>query len=248
MEFKYLLLAPKDGYTIVQLNRPDEMNAISQKMMDELKLAFRYLEEDPAVRVVLITGGELVFSAGHDLKEIINLKDEEIGPYFRRMIDYLSLVYTFTKPLIAAVGGIALGGGFNLVLACDLIVASESAIFSHPELRLGINPLFDPLRRVVGLAKAKLIAMRGEAIGAKEGEKLGFVSAVAEPENFMQLAESYAKDLAIRPPLALQAIKRASDVVPRLDRKSALEYELEISELLFSRPETRECFRQAIRK
>jgi enoyl-CoA hydratase len=248
MNFKYLIMIPKKGYTVVQLNRPKEMNAITRPMMDELKLAFRSLEEDPDVSVVILTGGDMVFSAGHDLKEVVLLEDSEIGPYFKKMVDYMSIIHNFAKPLIAAVGGIALGGGFNLAMASDIIVASESAIFGHPELSLGINPLFDPLRRLVGLVKAKMIAMMGEPIGAKEAEKIGLVTTVVPPEEFMATAESYARELTRRPPLALQAVKRVSDVVPRLDKRTALEYELEISALLFSRPETRERFKKALKR
>ncbi len=248
MNFDRLIITAREKYTIVQLNRPHEMNAISRHMMDEIKLAFRSLEEDPSVSVVIITGGDMVFSAGHDLKELGLLNDDEIGPYFRKMADYMSVVHTFSKPVIAAVGGIALGGGFNLAIGCDLIIASESAIFGHPELRLGLNPLFDPLRRAVGLSKAKMIAMMGEPMGAKEGERLGFVTKVTSPEDLMTVAESYARELSKHSLLALQAVKRASDVVPRLDKMTAMQYELETSALLFSRPETRECFKKATKK
>ena len=248
MDFKYLRVISKEKYTIVQLNRPREMNAISRPMMDELKLAFRSLEENPNVSVVMLTGGDMVFCAGHDLKEMKSLSAEEVDPYFKKMIDYMSVIHGFSKPLIAAVGGIALGGGFNIALACDLIVASESAIFGHPELKLGINPLFDPLWRVVGMAKAKLIAMRSEPIGALEGARMGFISKVVKPEELMDVAESYAKDLAKRPLMALMAVKRASDIVPRLDRRAAIEYELEISALLFSRPEAREFIEKKLKK
>jgi len=164
------------------------------------------------------------------------------------MTDYMQLIYSSNKPVIAAVGGIALGGGFNLAVLCDLIIASESAIFGHPELRFGMNPLLDPLRRAVGLAKAKQIIMMGEPIGAKEALKLGFVNKVAPPERFMAVAESYAQELTKRPPSALQAIKRASDVVPRLDKRTALAYELEVTALLFSRSESRELIGKALKK
>jgi enoyl-CoA hydratase/carnithine racemase len=249
MHFDQLIVTPKEaGYTVVRLNRPHEMNAISRHMMDELKLAFNSLEDDPQVHVVILTGGDMVFCAGHDIKEMASLTDTEVGPYFKKMTDYMQIIYSFSKPVIAAVGGIALGGGFNLAVLCDLIIASESAIFGHPELRYGINPLLDPLRRVVGLARAKEITMMGEPVGAKEAFKLGFVNKVVPPERFMDVAESYARELTQRSPLVLQAIKRASDVVPRLDKRTALAYELEISTLLFSRSETKELISKTFKK
>ena len=248
MHFDHLIVTPKEGYTLVKLNRPHEMNAISRHTMDELKLAFASLEDSPQVHVVILTGGDMVFCAGHDIKEMAALSDTEVEPYFKKMTDYMQLIYSYSKPVIAAVGGIALGGGFNLAVICDLIIASESAIFGHPELRFGINPLLDPLRRVVGLARAKEIAMMGEPIGAKEAFKLGFVNKVAPPERFMEVAESYATELTQRSPLVLQAIKRASDVVPRLDKRTALAYELEITTLLFSRSETREIIGKTLKK
>jgi enoyl-CoA hydratase/carnithine racemase len=248
MHFDQLTVTSKEGYTIVKLNRPHEMNAISRHMMDELKLSFLSLEEDPQVRAVILTGGDMVFCAGHDIKEMAALSDTEIEPHFKKITDYMQLIYSFRKPIIAAVGGIALGGGFNLAVLCDLIIASESAIFGHPELRYGINPLLDPLRRVVGLAKAKEITMMGEPIGAKEAFKLDIVNKVAPPERFMAVAESYAQELTRMPPLTLQAIKRASDIVPRLDKRTALAYELEVTTLLFSRSETKELIKKALKK
>jgi len=248
MKLDKLIVTTKEGYSIVQLHRPHDMNAVSRHMMDELKQVFLSMEDDPEVHAVILTGGDMVFSAGHDLKEIAALSDAEVGPYFKKMTDYMQLIYSSNKPVIAAVGGIALGGGFNLAVLCDLIIASESAIFGHPELRFGMNPLLDPLRRAVGLAKAKQIIMMGEPIGAKEALKLGFVNKVAPPERFMAVAESYAQELTKRPPSALQAIKRASDVVPRLDKRTALAYELEVTALLFSRSESRELIGKALKK
>jgi len=168
------------------------------------------------------------------------LTEDQVDDYFKAISRYLQKIYTFPKPVIAAVGGIALGGGFNLASVCDMIVASESAIFGHPELKFGLNPLFGPLSRIVGMAKAKEITMLGEPIGAKEALRIGLVNKVASPETFMEEAKTIAKELARRLPRAIEAVKKVSDVVPRLDRKSALEHEFEISALLFSRSESRD--------
>jgi enoyl-CoA hydratase/carnithine racemase len=210
------------------------------QMQRELIDCFTSMEDDETIRAVVLTGGDYVFSAGIDLKELANLSGSALDDYITSMIKYLQKIYTFKKPVVAAVGGIALGGGFNLAIVCDLIVASETAIFGHPELKFGLNPLFDPLRRIVGTAKAKEITMLGEPIGAKEALRIGLVNKVLPPDAFMDEAKSFARELAQRPARTVEAVKRLSDIVPRLDKNTALEYEFEITAVLFSRSERRE--------
>lgn len=213
------------------------MNALSWDMRRELEDCFSRLGKDEKVNTVVLTGGDYVFSAGMDVKEIAVIPDGEIDDYFRSIVSYLKKIYTFKKPVIAAVGGIALGGGFNLVAMCDLVVASESAIFGHPELKFGQNPLFNPLRQKVGMAKAKEITLLGEPIGAKEAQRIGLVNQVTPPDQFMHAAIRMAEELASRSAKALEAIKKISDIVPRLDNSSALEFECDVAALLFSRAE-----------
>ncbi len=244
MDYKTIRITKEDGYAVVMLNRPHEMNALSREMKRELVDCFSDLETNDSVRAVILTGGEYVFSAGMDLKEMTALTDEEVEDYFNLIASYLLKIFAFRKPVIAAVGGIALGGGFNLATVCDIIVASESAIFGHPELKFGLNPLFNPVSRLVGTAKAKEITMLGEPIGAREALRIGLVNKVAPPERFMDEAKAMAKELASRPPKAIEAVKRISEVAPHLDKCSSLEYEFEISALLFSRAERKEYMRQ----
>ena len=246
MTYKTILVSRQEGYAVVTLNRPKEMNALTREMKKELEACFVELEGDDSVRAVVLTGGEYIFSAGMDLNEMAALTEDEIDDYFKAISRYLQKIYTFQKPVIAAVGGIALGGGFNLATVCDMIVASESAIFGHPELKFGLNPLYGPLSRIVGMAKAKEITMLGEPIGAKEALRIGLVNKVASPESFMEEATTIAKELARRLPRAIEAVKKVSDVVPRLDRKSALEHEFEISALLFSRSESRDNMKKVL--
>ncbi|MBU2055641.1 MAG: enoyl-CoA hydratase/isomerase family protein [Proteobacteria bacterium] len=237
MTYRTIIVDPKEGYSKVTLNRPGEMNAISLEMRRELEECFNSLEADAAVRAIILTGGDYVFCAGMDLKEMSALPDSEITDYFRGISRYLKQIAGCRKPVIAAVGGIALGGGFNLATACDLIVASESAIFGHPELKFGLNPLFNPLRQIVGMAKAKELTMIGEPIAAKEALRIGLVNKVAPPEKMMAVAESIARELAARLPSAIEAVKRISAIVPRLDMGSALDLEMDMEALLFSSEE-----------
>lgn len=237
MTYKTILLEKKNGYAIIKLNRPEEMNAISREMHHELVGVFIDLESDPEVKAIIITGGEFIFSAGMDIKEIAVISDMDIDAYFESAMTYLEKIYLCKKPLIAAVGGFALGGGFNLVAICDLVVASESAIFCHPELKFGLNPLFYPLSQIVGVTKAKEIVMLGEPIGANEALKIGLVNKVAPPEKFMEEAEKMAATLTKRSAKALEELKKISAIVPRMDKIAALELECTVSANLFARDE-----------
>ncbi len=240
-EYKTILVVEEEGFATITLNRPDEMNAISREMQMELLDCFTRMEDNDNIRAVVITGGDYVFSAGIDLKELSSLpREEDNGEYITAMIKYLQQIYTFKRPVIAAVGGIALGGGFNLVTVCDMIIASETAIFGHPELKFGLNPLFNPLARFVGTAKAKEITMLGEPIGAREALRIGLVNKVMPPEMFLEEAKSMARELARRPARAIEAVKKLSDIVRRLDKKTALEHEFEITALLYTLKESKE--------
>jgi len=243
MTYRTILLDQKNGYSIITMHRPREMNALSREMRAELEDCFIRAEEEQSVRVIILTGGDYVFSAGLDLKELTNLPDADIDDFFRSVTRYLKRISNCKKPLIAAVGGIALGGGFNIATFCDFIIASESAIFGHPELMFGINPLFNPLRQIVGVAKAKELIMLGQPIGAMEALRIGLVNKVVSPENLMSEAESMAAELVKRSPKAMEAVKRISDVAPRLDKASALDLEQDVEALLFASAERKEYMR-----
>ena len=235
MIYKTIILEKKNGYAIVKFNRPEEMNAFCQTMRHELFEIFVGLESDPEVKAIIITGGEYVFSSGMDIKEMAAISDADIDEYFESMNRYLKKIYLCKKPVIAAVGGFALGGGFNLVTVCDLVVASESAIFGHPELKFAINPLFYPLSQIVGVSKAKEIVMLGEPIGANEALKIGLINKVAPPEKFMEEAENMATIFTRRSPKAFEELKKICAIVPRMDKVAALELELTVCAKLFAR-------------
>jgi enoyl-CoA hydratase/carnithine racemase len=237
MNYKTIIIEKKNGYAVAKLNRPHEMNAISKEMRQELYKIFVDFEGDVEVKAIVITGGEYVFSAGMDIKEMSNLSGEEGDEFLLSMMKYLKKIYSCKRPVIAAVGGIALGGGFNLVTVCDLVVASESAIFCHPELKFGFNPFFYPLSQIVGITKAKEIVMLGEPIGANEALKIGLVNKVAPPEKFMQVAEGMAEMLAKRSARAVEELKNLCSIVPRMDKMAALDIESSICALLFARDE-----------
>jgi enoyl-CoA hydratase len=248
MAYQTLIVEKKKGYVVVKFNRPHEMNAISKEMRRELYDVFVDLEIDPEVKAIVLTGGEYVFSAGMDIKEMSSMPDEEGDEFLKSMMKYLKKIYSCKKPVIAAVGGIALGGGFNLVTICDLVVASESAIFCHPELKFGFNPFFYPLSQIVGITKAKEIVMLGEPIGANEALKLGLVNKVEPPEKFMEAAEKMAETLANRSPRALEELKNLCSIVPRMDKIAAMDIESSICALLFARDERKEQMKEVLSK
>lgn len=237
MSYQTLILEKKNGYAVVKFNRPHEMNAISKEMRQDLYSVFVELEIDSAVKAIVLTGGEYVFSAGMDIKEMAAMPDEESDEFLKSMMKYLKKIYSCKKPVIAAVGGIALGGGFNLVTICDLVVASESAIFCHPELKFGFNPFFYPLSQIVGVAKAKEIVMLGEPIGANEALKIGLINKVEAPEKFMEVAEQMAQKMSSYSAKAFEELKNLCSIVPRMDKMAALDIESSICALLFARDE-----------
>ena len=246
MTYQAIITEKKNGYAIVKLNRPHEMNAISKEMRQELYTVFVDLEIDPEVKAIIITGGEYVFSAGMDIKEMSCLPNEECDEFIKSMMKYLKKIYSCKKPVIAAVGGIALGGGFNLVTICDLVVASESAIFCHPELKFGFNPFFYPLSQVVGVSKAKEIVMLGEPIGAHEALNIGLINKVEPPEKFMEVAEQLAEKLSNYSSKAFEELKNLCSIVPRMDKIAALDIESSICALLFARDERKQLMKEVL--
>lgn len=237
MIYKTIIKDKQQNYAIITMNRSREMNALSREMCEELQACFAELAEDSKTATVILTGGDYVFSAGLDIKEMMALSTDEIDDYFKSINQHLKQIYAFNKPVIAAVGGIALGGGFNLVTVCDIVIASESAIFGHPELRFGLNPLFSPLRELVGTAKAKEIAMLGEPIGAKEALRIGLVNKVAPPDKFFAEAVVMAEELSRRSGRVIESVKKISRIASQMDTASALDIEFSLAALLFSRTE-----------
>jgi len=245
MPYKTILIEKMEGVVVITLSRAGEMNALSLEMRRELMDAFSVLEKDRSVITIVLTGGEFVFSAGADIKEIAALADSEVVDYMNSIKECLTAVYAFKKPIVAAVGGIAMGEGLNLITLCDFVVASESAIFSHPEIKLlGINPLFRFLSDLVGTRKAKELTMLGEPIGAKEALRIGLVNKVAPPEKFMEEALHMAKELSRRSPDALEALKKLANLTPSMEKLSALELEFDACEILFSKEERKDYLKE----
>ncbi|MBN2299168.1 MAG: enoyl-CoA hydratase/isomerase family protein [Deltaproteobacteria bacterium] len=249
MEYQFVKITKYDEIVVVEMDRKHELNALSQGMLSEIKQVFSsFLYEDKDVRLVVFTGGDECFSAGIDLKEAPFYTSEEAANYFSLAVEIYTMLLDYDKILITAVSGIAFGGGFNLALMGDIIIASESAIFGHPEIKYGFNPLLTPLVARVGMARSKELTLKGEPIGAQEAYNIGLVNRVVAPEKFKSEVWSWARHLASRSPEVVRALKRSFDVVSRLDAKAALEYELEMTAMLFNiRGDIREKMKDVIK-
>jgi enoyl-CoA hydratase/carnithine racemase len=249
MEYQFIKAGVRDEIATIEMDRKRELNALSSGMLKEIYQVFtRFLTEEMDSRVIVFTGGDECFSAGIDLKEAPHFSPEEAARYFRLAVGVYSLLLDQDKIVISAVSGIAFGGGFNLALMGDIIIASESAIFGHPEIKYGFNPLLTPLLSRIGVARTKELALRGDPIGAKEAYDIGLVNRVVEPERFREEVNACARQLVNRSPDVVRAVKRSLDVVSRLDAKAALEYELEMTAMLFNiRGDVREKMKGVIK-
>jgi len=228
MDYKLLKVDFTGNIAIVEMNRKREINALSAEMLQEINHLFGPpLDQNKDIRSVIFTGGDECFSAGLDLKETAALSAEDITKYLDLTLDVYTKLMNYENILITAVSGIAMGGGFNLALMGDIIIASESAIFVHPEIKYGFNPLLTPLVNRIGIAKSKEVTLKGEPIGANEAYSMGLVNRVVAPEHFRDETFSWAKTLASRPLEAVRALKRSFDVITRLDSRAAIEYEVE---------------------
>jgi crotonobetainyl-CoA hydratase len=196
------------GVTTVTLNRPEAMNAITPDMHHELAAAFDAFAADPAQLVCVVTGaGEKAFCAGSDLKA---MAAGQVRPYPQTGYAGLAARFDLAKPVIAAVNGLALGGGFELALACDLIVASETASFGLPEPLVGTVALgggLHRLQRQIGLKQAMGLALSSRRISAAEGYRLGLVNEVVPPGELKAAVGRWCADILNGAPLAIQASK-----------------------------------------
>jgi len=209
-EYQFCRVEREGPLTIVTLNRPEVMNALHPPSHFELNQIFDDFAADPAQWVGIVTGaGEKAFSAGNDLKY-----QAAGGKMSMPTSGFAGLTSRFdlAKPLIAAVNGIAMGGGFEIALACDLIVAAETAVFALPEPRVGLAALAGGLHRLpraIGAKRALGMILTGRRVGAKEGEALGFVNEVVAAGELMTAAKRLAKQILELSPMSVRASKEA---------------------------------------
>ena len=207
---EHIKVERKKEIGIITLNRPEVRNALNRKMIQKLGDALAELENDLQIRVIIITGNK-DFCAGADIKEMNAIKPEEIESFCRWGHKVFEQLENMGKPVIAAITGFALGGGCELVLACDIRIAGESAKFGQPEVNLGLIPGFggtQRLSRLVGIGKAKEMILTGEIINAKEAAAIGLVNRVEKDEELMAKAEEMSQVIAQKGPIAVKMAKK----------------------------------------
>ena len=250
MNYEYILVdQPADGVGRVRLNRPKALNALSTPLMDEVNDAMLAFNSDEAIGAMILTGNDKAFAAGADIKEMDGKTQID-------MLMTVSLIERFDikklrKPVIAAVSGYALGGGCEIALACDMIVASETALFGQPEVNLGIIPGAggtQRLTRAVGKALAMEIILTDRKLGAEEALHYGLVNRVAPLDEYMDVAISIAQKVARRSPVAISLAKEAIDKAYEMTLEEGLAYERRSFLVAFSSEDKVEGMRAFIEK
>jgi enoyl-CoA hydratase len=247
-----VLLACRDRVATVRLNRPKSLNALDTATLRALAAALDGIAGDDAVRAVVITGaGEKAFCAGADIAAMAAMGPTDGHGYSRLGHDVLARIDDLDVPVVAAVNGAALGGGLELVLACDLAIAGERARLGLPEITLGLIPGFGGTQRLVrriGLARARELIYLGTMVGAADGLRLGIVDRVVSDDRLADEAAALAAELAKRPPVALRQAKRATRAAAESALHAGLRFEIEAFAATFASEDRVEGLRAFLEK
>ena len=231
------IVVEKDGaIALVRLNRPQVLNALNEELLTELGAALRALDEDDSCRCIVLTGNDKAFAAGADIKEAF-VGVTPISMLAQDLTAKWEVIRRIKKPIIAAVSGFALGGGCELAMVCDIIVASESAKFGQPEINLGIIPGAggtQRLTRAAGKWVANEMILTGRFISAQEAKDIGLVVHVYPAESFLDDAKALARTIAEKAPVAARLATEAVDVAWNSPLEAGLEFERKAFYLLFA--------------
>jgi enoyl-CoA hydratase len=248
-EFAHIRTRVEDEIAVVELYRPDVLNALNRQMVTEIVSALEAYDRNDGVRVIVLTGSGRAFAAGADIDEMAGddpIKLELLNQFAEW--DRLALI---KKPMIAAVNGFALGGGFELALSCDLIVAAETAEFGFPEVNIGVMPGAggtQRLTKLIGKTKALEWLWTGERMSAKEAHTLGIVNRVVAPELLLEETMRLARKLAAKPPLSLRLIKEAVNKAVDYPLYEGMQFERKNFYLLFASEDQKEGMAAFIEK
>ncbi len=249
MKYDNLLIIREDPIAIVMLNRPKVLNALNQALMKELVEALEYLDQEASVRCLILTGGDKAFAAGADIREMV-----ESGPIEMMQRNTLALwdrIQQISKPIIAAVSGYALGGGCELALLSDMIVASDSARFGQPEINIGVIPgagATQRLARTLGKHKTMEFILTGRTMMAQEALAAGLVCRVVPAEACLDEARKLASDICQRSPLAVKLAKEAVLKAFEGGLREGLDFERKCFYLLFGSADQKEGMRAFLEK
>lgn len=236
MSYETILVEQRGAVTLITLNRPKSLNALNSQVLEELITAFAAYEADPSQRCAVLTGsGEKAFAAGADIKEMADkaATDFYTGDFFSRWTSHL--VKTTRKPWIAAVNGFALGGGCELAMMADFIIASENAKFGQPEIKLGVAPGMggsQRLTRAVGKAKAMDMCLTGRMMDAAEAERSGLVTRVVPLADLLDEALKTAEVIAGMPPVAAIANKEMVNAAFEMTLDQGILFERRVFQIL----------------
>ncbi|MBD0291400.1 MAG: enoyl-CoA hydratase/isomerase family protein [Thermoleophilia bacterium] len=237
-----LVLVERDPpIAVVTLNRPRQLNALSEPLMDELVARLGELDGDETVRCLVLAGCERAFAAGADIGELAEATAMEM--LFARRVERWDAIRKLWTPLVAAVSGFCLGGGNELAMSCDLIVASETARFGQPETGLGIIPGAggtQRLARAVGKAVAMDMVLSGRLLDAREAERAGLVARVVPREAWLDEAKRIAREIAAKAPVAQRLAKEAVNRAYETTLELGLEHERRLLYLAFASADARE--------
>jgi enoyl-CoA hydratase len=234
MPYEFILIHRQEPIAIVQINRPKQLNALNSRVMQELTAALDELDADDAIRCMIVTGDERAFGAGADIKDMADSTPVEM--LTKNWIAYWDRIKKVTKPVLAAVSGYAFGGGCELAMACDLIVASESAQFAQPEINLGVIPGAggtQRLTRALGKSQAMEMVLTGRAIGAREAHARGLVARVYPTEIYLDEAKKLALEIASKAPVAVRLAKESVNKAFESSLTDGLDYERKLFYFLF---------------
>jgi enoyl-CoA hydratase/carnithine racemase len=226
----------EEGVAYISINRPSQSNSLSRAVFVSLREELESMTYDDSVRVVVISGeGEKAFCAGIDLKERAKMPKDEIQIFREKVIrTFFNTLGNFSKPTIAAVNGVAFGGGAEVALACDIRIASTTARFAQSEIRWGMIPACggcQRLRMIVGIGRAKELVFTGRVVEAEEAFQMGIFNRVVPPQDLMEEVKKLAIEIANNSPLAVRQAKKAIDV--GADVSEAFDYEFEVSKACY---------------
>ncbi len=249
MEFKNILLSNENDIAICQINRPDVLNALNMQTMSEIVNALEISDKDENIHAIILTGNKKSFAAGADIKEMSNASSVEM--LIRDQFAKWDKIRKIKKPLIAAVSGFVLGGGMELMMCCDIVIASETAKFGQPEINIGVMPGAggtQRLTRAVGKIKAMELVLTGKIISANEALQLGLVNKIIPIEYYFEEAKEIAKEIASKPQIAVQLAKES--ILKSFDTtiENGLEFERKNFYLLFSTEDQKEGMNAFIEK
>ncbi len=237
-----VIVTREDPIAVVQLNRPEVLNALSEGLMDELVAELETLDADDAVRCIVLTGSERAFAAGADIKTQF-VEATPVSMLKQDLTTRWERIRKVRTPIVAAVSGYALGGGCELAMVCDIVVASETAQFGQPEIDLGIIPGAggtQRLTRTVGKYVAMDLILTGRRVKADEAKAIGLVAHVYPAATFLEDAKALARTIAAKPPVAVRLATEAIDLALNSTLDAGLEFERKAFYLLFSTEDKKE--------